>query len=59
MDCTDVRGHLHGYLDQELERSNVLELERHLDSCDACRTEIARFSASGALKADAPDQPRP
>src|SRR5436190_2153247 len=23
----------------------ALELERHLDSCDACRTEVARFSA--------------
>jgi len=45
MDCNDVRGRLHGYLDQELERSSASELERHLDSCDACRSEVARFSA--------------
>ena len=44
MDCTDVRGRLHGYLDDELERSSALELERHLDSCDACRNEVARYS---------------
>jgi mycothiol system anti-sigma-R factor len=44
MDCKDVRGHLHSYLDQELEGSSMLDLERHLDSCDACRTEVARFS---------------
>jgi mycothiol system anti-sigma-R factor len=44
MDCTDVRGRLHGYLDDELERSSALELEQHLDSCDACRNEVARYS---------------
>ena len=43
MDCTDVRGHLHSYLDQELEGSSVLELERHLDSCAACRTGWRAF----------------
>jgi len=44
MDCIEVRNHLHAYIDEELERASVMELDRHLGSCDACRAEVARHS---------------
>jgi mycothiol system anti-sigma-R factor len=45
MDCFEVRSHLHAYIDGELERASVMELDQHLGSCDACRTQVARHSA--------------
>ena len=36
MYCTDVRGRLHGYLDEELERSSVVELEENYDRSPLC-----------------------
>lgn len=39
--CDVARDLLHPYLDGELDRATVDELEMHLDSCAACRDELA------------------
>jgi anti-sigma factor RsiW len=41
MDCKLVRTHLDAYVDAELEPTPVIEFERHLDGCSACRNELA------------------
>jgi len=39
------RGALHAYLDGELSLEGSLEVEGHLESCDACRRELETFRA--------------
>lgn len=45
MECTDSRSRLHPYLDQELDAAGILEIERHLAGCTACRTLFAEHAA--------------
>jgi anti-sigma factor RsiW len=47
MNCTESRSRLHAYLDQELDVSGTLALDRHLAGCDACRTI---FDGQAALR---------
>jgi anti-sigma factor RsiW len=39
------RGALHAYLDGELSLEGSLEVEHHLEECDACRRELETFRA--------------
>jgi anti-sigma factor RsiW len=39
------RGALHAYLDGELSLEGSLEVEHHLEACDACRRELETFRA--------------
>ncbi|MFI5307019.1 MAG: anti-sigma factor family protein [Polyangiales bacterium] len=41
MDCQALHSQLDAYVDAELEASQVIELEQHLDECGACRNELA------------------
>lgn len=41
MNCDTAKATLEPYLDGELDRAAVDELEAHLDSCAACRAELA------------------
>ena len=45
MDCTDIRNRLHAYLDQELELPSAMEVDRHLASCEACKSAYAEQTA--------------
>ena len=45
MDCRMVQKHLSAYVDGELEPSPMLEVEKHLGSCDAC-AEQQQFLAA-------------
>jgi anti-sigma factor RsiW len=52
MKCEAARPLLEGYLDGELERTAVDEIEAHLAGCAACRAELAALeSLRGALRA--------
>jgi anti-sigma factor RsiW len=48
MECTQSRSRLHPYLDHELDAAGMLEIERHLGGCAACR---ALFAGHAALQA--------
>ena len=64
MECEDVRGLVHGYLDGELDLVKSLEVERHMRECEECGREqrvqtrlrlainrdIPYFDASPALR---------
>lgn len=39
MECEDVRGLVHGYLDGELDLVKSLEVERHMRECEECGRE--------------------
>lgn len=60
MDCSSAAPMLHLYLDGELGRAEVAELERHLDDCPACTRELMhldelrRAVRSGAPRYRAP-----
>jgi len=60
MDCSSAAPMLHLYLDGELGRAEVAELERHLDGCPACTRELMhldelrRAVRSGAPRYRAP-----
>jgi anti-sigma factor RsiW len=60
MDCKLVRGHLDAYVDGELEPTPVIEFERHLDDCTACRNELAlsRLIQRGVRETAQPAAPR-
>jgi len=59
MKCEAARSLLESYLDGELNRAAVDELERHLANCAACRAELAALEElRGALRA-LPRQPAP
>ena len=45
MQCNDARARLHAYLDKELDVASVLDIDRHLASCAACRAAFERQSA--------------
>jgi len=45
MDCTDTRNRLPAYLDQELELPSAMEVDRHLASCEACKSAYAEQTA--------------
>lgn len=39
MNCKDAKGHLHGYVDGELDLVRSLEMETHLQTCPDCKQE--------------------
>jgi anti-sigma factor RsiW len=45
MDCDHSRTLLEAYLDNELERADARELERHVDGCPDCRAALTRLDA--------------
>lgn len=45
MDCNEVRNRFHAYLDTELDLPSVVEIDRHLAACVACREAFRRLSA--------------
>jgi mycothiol system anti-sigma-R factor len=45
MDCTDIRNRLPAYLDQELELPSAMEVDRHLASCEDCKSAYAEQTA--------------
>ena len=45
MDCTEIRSRLHAYLDQELDAPGAMEVDRHLASCEACKSIYAEQTA--------------
>ena len=47
MDCTQTQSLLHGYIDQELDLTSSMALDRHLEGCPSCR---AAFEAQSALR---------
>lgn len=52
MKCEAARPLLESYLDGELDRAAVEEIEAHLGSCAACRAELAALEAlRGAIRA--------
>ena len=54
MNCFACERNLSAYVDDELSREVRLELEAHLDSCDACRQEYETQLAAGEAAADLP-----
>jgi anti-sigma factor RsiW len=46
MNCAACERHLSAYLDDELALETRLELEAHLDQCEACRRELAQHQAA-------------
>ena len=46
MQCLDARPRLVAWQDGELAPSELVLLERHIDSCSACRAEAARLEAA-------------
>jgi hypothetical protein len=59
MDCKSSLAHLDAYADGELEPKPVIELEQHLDSCAACRNELAltRLLQQGVHGLESPAAP--
>ena len=50
MSCQETRDFIHGYIDGELDLMKSLEVEQHLDECDACaRVHKASRSLHSAL----------
>jgi anti-sigma factor (TIGR02949 family) len=45
MECTEARNRLHAYLDSELEPPSVVEVDRHIAACAACRRAFEQMSA--------------
>jgi len=52
--CEEVREQLSAWLDGELAESGRALVAAHLDSCAACRRELAQFAALNAALADLP-----
>ena len=48
MDCTETQRRLHAYLDQELDRPDMVAIEHHLASCPRCKGVLATRSALSA-----------
>ena len=52
MKCEAIRPRLQAYLDRELDRASIDEIEAHLPTCAACRAELASLEElRGALRA--------
>lgn len=45
MTCDEAHTMIHPYLDGELDLARALELERHLEGCPACSSELAGYRA--------------
>ncbi|MDQ3745799.1 MAG: anti-sigma factor [Acidobacteriota bacterium] len=45
MECEDVRGLVHGYLDGEMDLVKSLEVERHMRECEECGRELREQTA--------------
>jgi hypothetical protein len=52
--CDEVRLEFHSYLMGELVPGAAQEVRRHVDSCDACRGELAHVGSVHKLLVDAP-----
>lgn len=52
MNCRLVRRHLGAYADGELDAATVVEFERHLEVCDACREHLGFETAFRDLLSD-------
>jgi len=52
--CEDVREQLSAWLDGELTEEGRAQVAAHLDSCAACRRELAQFVALNAALAELP-----
>lgn len=52
--CEDVRLDFHSYLMGELAPPDAQEVRRHVDGCDACRSELDRVGGVHKLLVDAP-----
>jgi Putative zinc-finger/HEAT repeats len=59
MRCEEVRDRLADYLAGELPDSTAGELQRHVDSCSACRGEIREIEAFWTKLGDVPGEPAP
>lgn len=56
MTCPERQGQMSAYLDEELDLTSALELERHLEGCAACAGQLAAQRAlRGAIAAAASD----
>ncbi len=54
MDCDRVRWLLSPWLESELDGPRVAEMEAHLDSCQACRSELRGLRLSVSLVEELP-----
>ncbi|HKQ12502.1 MAG TPA: zf-HC2 domain-containing protein [Steroidobacteraceae bacterium] len=54
MNCDEARRLLEAYVDRELDRAAVDEIEAHLTSCERCRVELAALEALHSRIAQAP-----
>lgn len=52
--CDEVRLEFHSYLMGELPPAAAMDVRRHVDSCEPCRSELARDAATHKLLVDAP-----
>lgn len=53
MNCLEVQGLLHAYIDAELDMANSLKVEQHLEKCSACRRDYHDYRAlSAAIRDD-------
>ncbi len=52
MTCTKYKEWLMGYLDNELDDAQKLELRRHLDGCAECRRDLEDFRKLVAITGD-------
>jgi anti-sigma factor RsiW len=52
VNCSEVRGLLHAYIDAELDMANSLKVEQHLEKCSACRHDYHDYRALGAAIRD-------
>jgi anti-sigma factor RsiW len=51
VDCTQVQGQLHRYLDKELDSASILAVDQHLASCAACQKAFGVHSVlQGAIR---------
>lgn len=54
MNCDEARRLLEAYVDRELDRSAVDEIEMHLERCEHCRSELAALEELHARISQAP-----
>ena len=45
LDCEEAERRLHTFLDRELEKAEIAEVQAHLDDCEECHSKF-RFEAS-------------
>lgn len=59
MNCDEARRLLEAYVDRELDRSAVDEIEMHLERCEHCRSELAALEELHATISQAPHYKAP